>query len=63
MPDDQRDLRAAELAASIVAARVSTLTARPGAPEGRETALYFRELLTEARRSLGLPPIPSDEEA
>lgn len=55
------ETRAAELAVHILASRVGTATARPSVAEGRETAAYFRILLRETRRALGLPDIPEPE--
>jgi len=65
--DDERrgdaEMRAAELTASILASRLGSATARPGVVEARETAAYFRILLGEVRRALGLPDIIDSQES
>ena len=48
---------AAELATQIVSARVSAAAGRPNIAEGRDLAGYFRIVLEETRRALGLPAI------
>ncbi len=59
-PDDPQRL-AAELAAQIVSARVAAAAGRPNAAEGQDLAGYFRIVLRETRRSLGLPPVDDAE--
>ena len=63
-PDDPQRL-AAELAGQIVAARVGAAAGRPTPEEGKEAAGYYRVVLHETRRALGLGPIvgPSEEES
>lgn len=55
-PDDPQRL-AAELASQIVAARVGAAAGRPTLEEGKDAAGYFRVMLHETRRALGLAPI------
>jgi len=55
-PDDPQRL-AAELAAQIVSARVGAAAGRPTPVEGQDLAGYFRIILSETRRAVGLPPI------
>ncbi len=57
MPPDDPHRVAAELAGQIVAARVGAAAGRPNAEEGRDAARYYRIILTETRRALGLGPI------
>ena len=59
-PDDPARL-AAELATQIVTSRVSAASGRPNITEGRDLAGYFRIVLGETRRALGLPPIQEPE--
>ncbi len=63
MPIDESERLAAELATRIVTARVGAAAGRPNSTEGLETAGYFRVVLRETRRALGLDPItdPPDE--
>jgi hypothetical protein len=49
--------RAVEIAAEIVAARVSAAAGRPTGAEGRDAAAYFDEVLGAVRSGLGLPPL------
>jgi hypothetical protein len=51
---------ASELAASIVGARVGAASGRPNATEGRDVADYYRVILAEVRRGLGLPAREGD---
>ncbi len=55
-PDDPQRL-AAELAGRIVAARVGAAAGRPNLAEGQDAAGYYRIILRETRRALGLGPI------
>lgn len=55
-PDDPHRL-AAELAGQIVSARVGAAAGRPSADEARDAASYYRIILIETRRALGLGPI------
>lgn len=57
MAHDDPQRLAAELAGQIVAARVGAAAGRPTADEGRDAAGYYRIILTETRRALGLGPI------
>ena len=59
-PDDPARL-AAELATQIVTARVGAAGGRPNITEGRDLTGYFRIVLGETRRALGLPPIQDPE--
>jgi hypothetical protein len=59
-PDDPQRL-AAELAGQIVAARVGAAAGRPTFEEGKDAARYYRVILQETRRALGLPPITDTE--
>jgi hypothetical protein len=59
-PDDPQRL-AAELAGHIVAARVGAAAGRPTLEEGKDTARYYRVILHETRRALGLPQIVDAE--
>lgn len=62
-PDDPQRL-AAELAGQIVAARVGAAAGRPTLEEGKDAAGYYRAILHETRRALGLGSIvdqPADE--
>ena len=59
-PDDPARL-AAELATQIVTARVSAAAGRPTITEARDLAEYFRVVLGETRRALGLPRIEDPE--
>jgi hypothetical protein len=61
MTQDDPARIAAELATRIVSARVGAAAGRPNTIEGRELAGYFRTVLGETRRALGLPPIPEPE--
>jgi hypothetical protein len=61
MSPDDPELRAAELATQIVSARVGAAAGRPNAAEGQDLAGYFRIVLRETRRSLGLPPVAEAE--
>jgi hypothetical protein len=61
MTPDDPELRAAELATEIVSARVGAAAGRPNAAEGQDLAGYFRIVLRETRRALGLPPIVDQE--
>ena len=54
------EVLASELTASIVAARVGAAAGRPTGTEGEEAAQYYRAMLTEVRRGLGLPPLSGD---
>ena len=56
MSDDVNH-RAVEIAAEIVAARVSAAAGRPTASEGRDAAAYFDEVLGAVRAGLGLPAL------
>jgi hypothetical protein len=55
MPDSDPSILAVELTTRIMAARVAAAAGRPNAAEGREACGYFREVLAEVRRGLGLP--------
>lgn len=55
-PDDPHRL-AAELAGQIVSARVGAAAGRPTLEEGKDAAGYYRVILHETRRALGLGPI------
>lgn len=57
MAHDDPQRLAAELAGQIVAARVGAAAGRPTADEGRDAAGYYRIILTETRRALGLAAI------
>jgi hypothetical protein len=59
-PDDPARI-AAELATQIVTARVGAAAGRPNIIEGQECAGYFRIVLGETRRALGLPPVQEPE--
>lgn len=59
-PDDPVRL-AADLAAQIVAARVSAAAGRPNVTEAHDLAEYFQIVLDETRRALGLPPVQDPE--
>ena len=59
-PDDPVRL-AADLAAQIVASRVSAAAGRPTITEAHDLAEYFQVVLDETRRALGLPPIQDPE--
>lgn len=59
-PDDPARL-AAELATQIVTGRVAAAAGRPNVTEGRDLSGYFRIVLGETRRALGLPPIQDPE--
>ncbi len=61
MTQDDPNRVAAELAGQIVAARVGAAAGRPTADEGREAAGYYRVILAETRRALGLGPIVTQE--
>ncbi len=63
MTQDDPARIAAELATQIVTARVSAAAGRPNVTEGRELAGYFRVVLGETRRALGLPPVQEPEAA
>jgi len=54
------EVLASELTASIVAARVGAAAGRPTGAEGEEAAQYYRAMLIEVRRGLGLPSWSSD---
>jgi hypothetical protein len=54
------EVLASELAASIVGARVGAASGRPNATEGRDAADYYRVILAEVRRGLGLPAREGD---
>lgn len=49
------EVLASELTAAIVAARVGAAAGRPTGAEGAEAAQYYRAMLVEVRRGLGLP--------
>ncbi len=57
MTADDPDRLAAELATQIVSARVTAAAGRPNAAEGQDLAGYFRIVLRETRRALGLPQV------
>ena len=57
MVSDDLDHRAVEIAAEIVAARVSAAAGRPTGSEGRDVAAYFDEVLGAVRGGFGLPPL------
>lgn len=59
-PDDPARV-AAELATQIATARVGAAAGRPNGIEGREFAGYFRIVLGETRRALGLLPLENPE--
>jgi hypothetical protein len=59
-PDDPARI-AAELATQIATSRVGAAAGRPNLVEGREFAGYYRILLGETRRALGLPPLQEPE--
>lgn len=59
-PDDPA-LIAAELATKIVTARVGAAAGRPNVTEARDLSGYFRIVLGETRRALGLPPVHDPE--
>lgn len=61
-PDDPARI-AAELATRIVTARVGAAAGRPNLTEGRDFAGYFRIVLGETRRALGLPQVHESEAA
>ena len=61
-PDDPVRL-AAELATTIVAARVGAAAGRPNALEGQDLAGYYRIVLRETRRALGLAQIVDEPPA
>lgn len=54
------DVLASQLSATIVAARVGAAAGRPTGAEGEEAAQYYRAMLAEVRRGLGLPSPSSD---
>lgn len=56
MADDTLELRATELAVSVLAARVAAAAGRPTLAEGMEAAAYLRIIRGEIRDGLGLPP-------
>ena len=60
---DDRERRAAELATDIVASRVAAAAGRPSAAEGQDLAGYFRIVLRETRRALGLPNVIDEKDA
>lgn len=62
MTADNPELLAAQLAAQIASSRVGAAAGRPNAVEGQEFAGYFRIVLRETRRALGLPPIMDAEQ-
>lgn len=47
MTEDERRVKAAELTAQIMAARVSAAAGRPNAAEGADAAAYFRAIHVE----------------
>ncbi len=57
MTPHEQEQMAAELATRIVAARVGAAAGRPNAMEGADAAEYFRLILAETRRALGLGPL------
>jgi hypothetical protein len=57
MTSDDPERIAADLATRIVSARVSAAAGRPNVTEGLDAAGYFRVILAETRRALGLPAI------
>lgn len=57
MTHDDPERIAAELATRIVSARVGAAAGRPNLTEGQDAAGYFRVILNETRRALGLSPI------
>jgi hypothetical protein len=57
MTPDDPDRVAATLAGEIVAARVGAAAGRPNVAEGRDAAGYYRIILDETRRALGLDAI------
>lgn len=61
MTPDDPTLLAAELATRIVTSRVGAAAGRPNIAEGRDLSGYFRIVLGETRRALGLPPIQDPE--
>lgn len=56
MADTEIDRFAAEMATTVLAARVTAAAGRPNAGEGREAAGYFAEILKAVRAGLGLDP-------
>jgi hypothetical protein len=61
MTPEETQRLAAELAGTIVAARVSAAAGRPTFEEGKDAARYYRVILHETRRALGLAPITDPE--
>jgi hypothetical protein len=57
MTHDDLERLAAEFATRIVASRVGAAAGRPNITEGLDAAGYFRVILTETRRALGLPAL------
>jgi hypothetical protein len=51
------EILASQLTTTIVAARVGAAAGRPTGTEGAEAAQYYRAVLDEVRRGLGLPPM------
>lgn len=51
---EELEIRAVEIAAEILAARVSAAAGRPNAIEGRDAAGYFGEILRAVRLGLEL---------
>jgi hypothetical protein len=59
---DQTDpeVLASQLTTTIVAARVGAAAGRPTGAEGEEAAQYYRAMLAEVRRGLGLPGVDAE---
>ncbi len=57
MTSQEQEQLAAELATRIVTARVGAAAGRPNAMEGADAAEYFRLILAETRRAVGLGPL------
>lgn len=51
------EILASQLTTTIVAARVGAAAGRPTGSEGEEAAQYYRAILAEVRRGLGLAPL------
>jgi hypothetical protein len=60
VPDPE--VLASQLTATIVAARVGSATARPSRAEAEDAAQYYRVMLAEVRRGLGLDPAEDGSE-
>ncbi|MEW6581766.1 MAG: hypothetical protein AB1416_03295 [Actinomycetota bacterium] len=56
--EDDREVLATQLAASVLTSRVGAAAGRPNALEAVDAAAYYRIVLAEIRDGLGLPPRP-----